>query len=78
MQARIHVHYILACLGPYLGSMGSDQGDRGIYGILVTYPTSLSTYCHLSTQASMHAHYIFACLGPYLSSMGPDQGDRGM
>ena len=53
--------------------MGSDQGDKGIHGFLVTSPTSLSTYCHLSTQASMHAHYIFACLRPYLSSMGSDQ-----
>ena len=74
----MHAQYILACLGLFIGSMGSDQGGRGIYGILVTSPTYLSTYPQLGTQVSMHAHYIMVCLGQYLGSMGSDPGDRGM
>ena len=58
----MHAHYIFVCLGQYLDSIGFDQGERSIYGILVTPRTYLTTYLHLSTQASMHANY--GVLGP--------------
>ena len=62
--------YILACLGPYLCSMGSDQRSGGIYRILVTYLISQRTYHHLSMQASILSSYILACLGTYLAQLG--------
>ena len=49
--------------------MQSDQGDRGTYGILVTYPASLNTFCHLSMQASVHARYILVIISAQLGQI---------
>ena len=43
MQASVHAPYVLACTGPYLSQIGSDQRDQSIYGIRRTCRTSLST-----------------------------------
>ena len=75
----MHAHYFLACLGPYLSQIGSNQRDQGIYGIGGTCWSWLQWLC-MCTQAcmhaSMHARYFLACLGPYLSQIGSDRKDR--
>ena len=77
-QASVHAHCILACLGPYLGSIVSNQKNWGIYETRGTYRSFLSTYWHLFMQASVHAHCILVCLGPYLCPIVLDQGDWGI
>ena len=42
-HASMHARYFLACLGPYLSQIGSDQRDQGIYGIRRSCRTFLST-----------------------------------
>ena len=44
IKASVHAHYILACLGQYLGSIGLDQSEIDIFEILVMSLTSLSIY----------------------------------
>ena len=69
-QTIVLACYFLACTGPYLGQIGSYQGDQGIYGIRRICRTSLITKSDQNTQAGMHACYGLACTGPYLSQMG--------
>ena len=68
MQASVHAPYMLACTGPYLSQIGSDQRDQIIYGIRRTCRFSLSTQSDPSTQADVHAHYVLVIfetmLGP--------------
>ena len=75
MQARVHAHYILVCLSPFLGPILSDQDDWGMYEIRETWQSFLCTYWDLCTQASVHAHCILVCLGPYHVPIVLDQGD---
>ena len=77
-QASVHAHCILACFGPYLGSIVSNQKNWGINETRGTYRSFLSTYWHLFMQASVHAHCILACFGPYLCPIVLDQGDWGI
>ena len=63
----MHAPYVLACRGPYLSRIGSDQRDESIYGIRRRGPTFLSTYFIPSMQASVHAPYVLVGTGPYLS-----------
>ena len=74
-HASMHAHYFLACLGPYLGQIGSDQRYQGIYTIRRSCWTSLSKYFTLSMWASVHAPYVLVCTDPYLSQSGLDQRD---
>ena len=70
MLTIVLTYYFLACTGPYLGQIGSYQGDQGIYGIRIICRTSLITKSDQNTQAGMHACYGLACTGTYLSQMG--------
>ena len=70
----MHASYVLACTGPYLSQIGSDQKHQGIYGIGRTCWTCLITY-DPGTQASVHAYYVLACKGPYLGLNGSDERD---
>ena len=65
--------YFLACLGPFLSNIWSDQIYQGIYGIRGTCQTYLSTLCDQYTQVSMHACYILLCRDSYLGQIGQNR-----
>ena len=70
MQAGVHAHYVLVCLGSYLSQTGLDQRDQSIYGIRRACQTCLSTWFYLSMQACLHACYLLVSIGQYLAKLG--------
>ena len=57
--ASMHTNHFLACLGPYLSQILSDQWDQGIYGIGGTCWSWLWCLCicmQALTHASMHVY----------------------
>ena len=71
MHASLHAHYFLACLGPYLREIMSDQRYQSIYGIRRTCKICMNIKFDPSMQASVHAPMYLCALVNNSAKLGP-------
>ena len=77
MHANVNACYVLACTGPYISLIGSDQGDRYLRKQEEKpVNTMVSVHRHKTMHARVNSHISFACMSHILVQLRQIKSSR--